>query len=229
MFKFKQFTIHQDKTAMKVGTDGVLLGAWANIVGDSILDIGTGTGVISLMLAQRSSISITAIEIEQEAYKQAINNVSISPWSGRVEVIHSSLQNFKSDKKFSTVVSNPPFFSNSLKTPDNNRNFARHTDSLSFEYLLKFTSNNLSKDGKSSFIIPFDAEEGFIKIAKKSGLFVSRICRVRGTETTPIKRSLIEFGYAEVFPEESTLTIEVARHKYTQDYINLTKEFYLKM
>ena len=229
MFQFKQFTIYQDNTAMKVGTDGVLLGAWADVVGKSALDIGTGTGVIALMLAQRSNAKITAIEIEKNAFWQATENANISKWRSRVEVINSSLQDFVSSFKFDTIVSNPPFFNNSQKTPDSKRNFARHTDSLSFEELLKFTSENLSDIGKASFIIPFDSESDFLEISKRYNLFVSKICRVKGTKTSPVKRSLIELSFNYEDCKESELVIEISRHIYTEDYINLTKDFYLKM
>ncbi len=229
MFQFKQFTIHQDKTAMKVGTDGVLLGAWSDVVGNSVLDIGTGTGVIALMLAQRSKAKITAIEIEENAFWQATENVNISKWRSRVEVINSSLQDFVSSFKFDTIVSNPPFFNNSQKTPDSKRNFARHTDSLSFEELLKFTSENLSDIGKASFIIPFDSESDFLEISKRYNFFVSKICRVKGTIASPVKRSLIELSFNYEDCKESELVIEISRHIYTEDYINLTKDFYLKM
>ena len=214
---------------MKVGTDGVLLGAWANIVGKCVLDIGTGTGVISLMLAQRSNTRITAIEIEENAFLQAKDNFSNSKWNGRLAIIHSSLQDFNSDYKLDTIVSNPPFFQNSLKTENTSRNFARHTDSLSFEHLLEFTSNNLSENGKASFIIPYDSEVKFINIAKENNLFASRICRIKGTENSPMKRSLIELNFKEADCKENLLTIEISRHVYTQEYINLTKDFYLKM
>ena len=228
-FRFKQFTIHQDKTAMKVGTDGVLLGAWANVFGKRVLDIGTGTGLIALMVAQRSLCFVNSIEIDKDAYLQAEENFSKSKWEDRLEVTNSSLQNFKPKNKFYTIVSNPPFFNNSQKTPNESRNFARHTDSLSFEELLKFTSKNLIEIGVASFIIPSDSEDDFIEIAKALKLYPSRICRVRGSENSPIKRSLIELRLQEVPCVETSLTIEISRHTYTQDYINLTKDFYLKM
>jgi len=214
---------------MKVGTDGVLLGAWSYVVGNSVLDIGTGTGVIALMLAQRSNSRITAIEIEENAFQQATENVDSSKWRSRVEVINSSLQNFVSSSKFDTIVSNPPFFNNSQKTLDSKRNFARHTDSLSFEELLKFTSENLSTFGKASFIIPFEYESDFLEISKRYNLFASKLCRVKGTKISPVKRSLIELSFDKVTCGESELVIEISRHIYTEDYINLTKDFYLKM
>jgi tRNA1Val (adenine37-N6)-methyltransferase len=229
-FRFKQFDILQDKTAMKVGTDGVLLGAWSDVVNsNSVLDIGTGTGVISLMIAQRSSAKITPIEIEENAYFQAKQNFEKSKWIDRFEVYHTSLQNFKPEHKFDTIVSNPPFFNNSQKTPNESRNFARHTDSLSFDELLKFTSENLSDIGKASFIIPYDSENQFLVIAKDNKLFANRICRVKGKEDSPIKRSLIELSFQNNKCDVNYLTIEISRHVYTQDYINLTKDFYLKM
>jgi len=215
---------------MKVGTDGVLLGAWADVVGNNVLDIGTGTGVIALMLAQRSiDTQITAIEIEENAFWQATDNVSNSKWNNRVEVVNTSLQDYSTSIQFNTIVSNPPFFNDSQKTPDSKRNFARHTDSLSFEELLKFTSENLSAIGKASFIIPFDSESDFLEISKNLNLFANRICRVKGTETSPVKRSLIELSFDKEDCKKSELVIEISRHVYTEDYINLTKDFYLKM
>ena len=228
-FRFKQFTIHQDKTAMKVGTDGVLLGAWAVISGKRVLDIGTGTGLLALMATQRSMCSVDCIEIDKNAYLQAKENFSNSEWENRLVISHTSLQKFNPEYKFDTIISNPPFFSNSQKTPYESRNFARHNDSLSFGELLIFTSENLSEVGVASFIIPFESEEYFLQIAKDSKLYPNKICRVRGKENSPIKRSLIELRPEEAICVETLLTIEISRHVYTQDYINLTKDFYLKM
>jgi len=229
MFNFKQFTINQDKTAMKVGTDGVLLGAWAKIVGKRVLDIGTGTGLIALMIAQRSLGFIDSIEIDNNAYNQAKENFFNSKWKDRLGVTNLSLQNLEPQYKFDTIVSNPPFFNNSHKTPDGSRNLARHTDSLSFDDLLKFTSNNLTDIGIASFIIPSNSEISFLQIAKQNKLYPSRICKVRGHESTPVKRSLIELRFIISDCIKTSLTIEISRHVYTQDYINLTKDFYLKM
>ena len=138
-FQFKQFAIQQDKTSMKVGTDGVLLGAWTNIENaKTILDIGAGTGLISLMIAQRSEKLVYALEIEENAYNQALENFKNSKWHNSLFLTHSSLQNYKTSLKFDIIVSNPPFFNNSYKIQDSNRNLARHTDSLSFKELLSF-------------------------------------------------------------------------------------------
>ena len=214
---------------MKVGTDGVLLGAWTNIVGKRVLDIGTGTGLIALMIAQRSQNNIDAIEIDNDAYLQAKENFVNSKWSDRLNVYNMGLQGFYPNYKFDTIVSNPPFFSNSQKTPNKSRNLARHTDSLSFEDLLEFTSNNLTEEGIASFIIPYDSEEDFLQIAENKKLYLNRICRVKGTDDSPIKRSLIELRFQKDDCTVKMLTIEISRHNYTQDYINLTKDFYLKM
>lgn len=214
---------------MKVGTDGVLLGAWHRIVGERVLDIGTGTGLIALMTAQRSFCLVDSIEIDKDAYLQVKGNFSKSKWEERLEISHTSLQYFSPKYKFDTIVSNPPFFINSQKAPDESRNFARHTDSLSFEELLQFTSENLTEIGVASFVIPYESEKEFIQIAKYYNLYPSRICRVRGTEKSPIKRSLIELSFDKVDCLETSLTIEISRHVYTQDYISLTKDFYLKM
>ncbi|MCK5781381.1 MAG: methyltransferase [Flavobacteriales bacterium] len=230
MFQFKQFTIQQDKTSMKVGTDGVLLGAWVNVENvRNSLDIGTGTGVISLMLAQRSNTTVCAIEIEEDAYHQANENFENSTWGHRISATHSSLQDYTPNNTFDLIVSNPPFFINSYKATDKNRNLARHTDSLSFSELLSFTSKNLSENGRASFIIPFDAEVSFIGIAKLNKLYPSKITRVKGTENTQIKRSLIELQFAKLQTAEDLLIIEISRHLYTKEYIELTKDFYLKM
>ena len=214
---------------MKVGTDGVLLGAWTNIVGKRVLDIGTGTGLIALMIAQRNQNNIDAIEIDRDAYLQAKENFENSKWNDRLNVHNTSLQEFCPNYKFDTIVSNPPFFSNSQKTPNKSRNLARHADSLSFEDLLEFTSNNLTEDGIASFIIPYDSEKDFLHTAENKKLYPNRICRVKGTENSPIKRSLIELRFQKNDCTVKMLTIEISRHNYTQDYINLTKDFYLKM
>ncbi|MEN8137143.1 MAG: methyltransferase [Bacteroidota bacterium] len=229
-FRFKQFEIHQDKTSMKVGTDGVLLGAWTNVSNSvNALDIGSGTGLISLMLAQRSKAYITAIEIEENAYIQTGENFNNSKWNNRLKIEHSSLQNFSPKNKFDLIVSNPPFFNNSHKTPNENRNLARHTDSLNYSELLTFTSVNLDSNGKASFIIPNDSEKEFLQLAEQKKLYPNRITRVKGNGNSPVKRSLIELNFQKNICMENLLTIEISRHIYTQDYIDLTKDFYLKM
>lgn len=242
-FKFKEFTVHQDKCAMKIGTDGVLLGAWSSIEQNpfSVLDIGSGTGVIALQLAQRSDAElIDAVELDDNAYEQAVENFENSSWGDRLFCYHASLQEFAEeiDDKYDLIISNPPFYkpslpSASLPKGDNltseSRKKARFYDSLPFETLISSVARLLSEDGLFSVIIPFKEEGNFIKLALKSNLYANRICHVKGTPTSEVKRSLIEFSFRESELKNEQLTIETARHEYTDSYINLVKDFYLKM
>lgn len=233
-FKFKQFTIRQDKCAMKIGTDGVLLGAWVSVNDnlDSILDIGTGTGIIALQLAQRSdALTVDAFEIDDNAYEQAVENFENSDWGDRLFCYHASLEEFTSevDEKYDLIVSNPPFYKDEFETDDSARNKARFTSSLSFEELLFSVSKLLAKNGTFSVIIPFKEEENFIALAEQNSLFVNKICRVKGTLSSEIKRSLLTFSFHESEIETEDLTIEIKRHQYTDAYQKLVKYFYLKM
>jgi tRNA1Val (adenine37-N6)-methyltransferase len=233
-FKFKQFTVNQDRCAMKIGTDGVLLGAWASVEQQafSILDIGSGTGVIALMLAQRSFAElIDAVEIDPEAYEQCTDNFENSPWSDRLFCYHASLEEFveEIDDKYDLIVSNPPFYSDDFKSDNPQRDLARFQDALPFDQLIKSVSKLLSETGLFSVIIPFKEEENFIGLATKVNLFPNRILHVKGNPSTDIKRSLIEFSFTKGDINVDEVIIETERHQYTQDYINLTKDFYLKM
>ena len=236
-FQFKEFTIHQDKTAMKVGTDAVLLGAWCTVDNylDSILDIGAGTGVISLMIAQRSdAMTIDAVEVDENAYEQAVENFEKSDWGDRLYCYNATFQEFADEieaeeERYDLIVSNPPFYTDDFESENASRNKARFTSALSFEDLLVGVSKILSKNGVFSTIIPFKEEENFINIAKEQHLFLNRICRVQGNTTSEVKRSLLAFSFQETEIQETHLIIEIARHQYTEDYINLTKDFYLKM
>jgi len=233
-FKFKQFTVVQDKCAMKIGTDGVLLGAWTSIKQQpfSILDIGSGTGVISLMLAQRCHAElIDAIEIDDDAYEQCTENFENSSWNDRLFCYHASLEEFveEIDDKYDLIVSNPPFYSDDYKSDNAQRDIARFQDALPFEYLIESVTQLLSESGVFSVIIPFKEEETFIGLAKDFDLFNNRITRVKGNPDSEIKRSLLEFSFTKDKVETNELIIETERHQFTQDYINLTKDFYLKM
>lgn len=230
-FTFKQFDVYQDQTAMKVGTDAVLLGAWADIEkASTVLDIGTGTGIISLMVAQRNpNTSITAIEIEENAFKQASYNFQISKWNSRLKIYHTSLQSFQSSELFDAIISNPPFFNDYYFSIDNKRTLARHTTHLSYKTLIQKTASLLKKSGQFHVVIPFQSESNFIEQAQKFMLFPTKILRVRGNKQTPLKRSLITFCFFSKAIQEKELTIEISRHHYTEEYINLTREFYLKM
>ena len=233
-FQFKHFSIHQDKTAMKVGTDGVLLGAWTEIKPEvfSVLDIGAGTGVISLMVAQRSHAElIDAIELNDEAYEQTVENFERSDWGDRLFCYHASLKEFQDEieDKYDLIISNPPFYTSTYKELPDDRAMARHSESLPFNDLLYGVSILLSENGSCSFIIPYSEENNFILLAKENNLFPNRITRVRGNENTQFKRSLMQFSFGQGEIIESELTIEIGRHSYTDEYIELVKDFYLNM
>jgi len=233
-FKFKQFTIQQDRCAMKIGTDGVLLGAWVSLVNnpESILDIGAGTGIISLQLAQRSfAETIEAIEIDEGAFEQSVENFETSPWGDRLFCYHASAQEFASEveEEYDLIISNPPFYSDDYKSDNKLRNTARFTDSLPFRDLAIVAFQFLSEKGIFALIVPRKEEENFISIASEVGLFPKRICRVKGTATSEVKRSLLEFSFEKNDVEIEELTIEISRHNYTKEYIELVKDFYLKM
>ena len=236
-FQFKEFTVHQDKTAMKIGTDAVLLGAWCNLgeFPDMLLDIGSGTGVISLMLAQRSdAMTIDAVEIDENAYEQTVENFEQSDWADRLFCYHTSFIDFaneiaEEEEQYDIIVSNPPFYNDTFETENDARNKARFTSSLSFEELVMGVSKILSDNGIFSTIIPYKEEEHFIQLAENYHLHVNRICRVKGNPSSEIKRSLLEFSFSKKTIQEDELIIEIERHQYTDAYINLTKDFYLKM
>lgn len=234
-FQFKQFKIEQDKCAMKIGTDGVLLGAWASLENQpfSILDIGAGTGVIALMLAQRSfSELIDALEIEENAYEQCVDNFENSDWGDRLFCYHAALDEFAEEMEGETydlIISNPPFYDENFTSTEENRNLARFTEALPFEDLVKYSAQLLAEKGKFCTIIPHKNEEEFIQLASKEKLFPQKITRVRGHKNSPIKRSLLQFGFEQTTLETSELIIEIDRHVYTEDYKNLVKDFYLKM
>ena len=234
-FQFKQFSLEQDRTAMKIGTDGVLLGSWAPIETNpfSILDIGTGTGIIALMLAQRSTAEqIDALEIDEDAYEQASDNFENSPWNDRLFCFHAGLDEFveEPEDEYDLIVSNPPFYSEDYKSDNDQRDLARFQDAMPFEDLIEAAALLLSENGIFSVIIPFKEEEKLIALAKEYELYPLKITRVKGTPTTEMKRSLLAFSRYEspnILIDE--LIIETARHIYTPEYIALTKDFYLKM
>ena len=229
VFKFKKFSIIQTKSAMKVGTDGVLLGSWVNCQkAKKILDIGAGTGLISLMLAQRNKeCNITAIEIDKDTSEEAKININNSKWRDRISIINISLNNFATSEKFDFIVSNPPYFpANYSKSK---RAISRHTNLLSFQDLIKSTVNLLSSKGVFSVILPKISESTFCKIAHDNKLFLVRICQVKGLKTSNIKRVLLEFSFEKSYLCSDFLVIEESRHIYTNKYIGLCKDFYLNM
>lgn len=229
-FQFKHFSITQESTAMKVGTDGVLLGAWSKATEGNVLDIGTGTGLIALMLAQRTKTAlIDAVEIDKVASKEAQENFNNSDWKDRLTISNQSLQNYQPNKKYDLIISNPPFFIDATKAPENNRNTARHTDTLSFEELISSVERLLAENGIFSLILPVNEAERFIKMAFEAQLYLNRKCLVKPNPTKAPKRVLMAFSFNKSTLLEEALTIETGkRHVYTQKYISLTKDFYLK-
>jgi tRNA1Val (adenine37-N6)-methyltransferase len=230
-FSFKRFTIWQDKSAFKVGTDGVLLGACANIDGArSILEIGSGTGLISIMLAQRCDAEITAIEPDRESFDQACENVNRCNWHNRIIVVHTDLQNFiPARSKFDLIITNPPFFSDSLKNPDPRKSATRHNDSLSTGELLDCAVKLLKDDGSLQLIMSYVEGNVFIAEAAAYGLFCNNILKIRPLPTSEIRRLILTFSRFQEKTVEKFLTIEHGRrHEFTEEYINLTKDFYLK-
>lgn len=232
-FKFKQFEVIQNMAAMKIGTDAVLLGAWANISeATKVLDIGTGTGILSLQVAQKNqNAKITAIEIDREAHEEASINFINSPWKDRLICFNQSLDQFISDNQqtFDFIICNPPYYNNSYLPSDHQRALARHKDSLGYEELLFSCAHLLCIKGQAAFIIPYETEEKFISIASTKGLFPHIILHIKGNATAPIKRSLIQLSNVETILKITELTIEIERHVYTQAYIDIVKGFYLKM
>lgn len=235
-FKFKQFEIFHDKCAMKVGTDGVLLGAWAAVENSrKILDIGTGTGLIALMLAQRNrNAGFVAIEVEEHAVVQAEENVMRSPFASQIEVRHVSFQEFAifSGQKFDHIVSNPPFFSKSLHSPDLARTRARHDFELSVFELIEHAGRLILPDGKLSIVFPYNLLLQLESIIGKNGWQICRRTDVFPTlKSKHPKRVLLELQFTANAsdPVFETLYIERERHVYTDEYVELTKEFYLKM
>lgn len=234
VFAFKQFSVINDKSAMKVGTDGVLTGAWVTVSQEKIkvLDVGSGSGLISLMIAQRAvNANILGIEIDKEACAEAKMNIQRSPWADRIDIINEDFNKYVSscEAKFDLIVSNPPFFTNGLRAPEKNRATARHDDTLPLSDLITGTSKLLADGGRLAFIYSASEKSRILELADASGLYLLRVTDVYPTPDSEAKRVLLEFSNKKGIVESNNLVIELSRHEYTEDYINLTKEFYLKM
>lgn len=234
MFQFKQFSIQQDRCAMKVGTDSVLLGAWCPIENNpfSVLDIGAGTGILSLMIAQRSNAEqIDALEIDEDTYEQCVENFENSPWGDRLFCFHAGLDEFvkEPEDEYDLIISNPPFYAEDYKSENEQRDLARFQDALPFENLIEAADLLLSENGIFAVIIPYKEEEKFINMCAEVELYPVKVTRVKGTPITEIKRSLLAFKRNECNLSAGELIVEINRHEYTDDYINLTKDFYFKM
>lgn len=232
-FKFKQFTINQDKTAMKVGSDSVILGSWTYI-DDSvkqILDIGTGTGLLALMMAQRCPAAyVTAVEIDGQSGRQASENVTNSPWNDRITVINCDIKQFKSDKKFDLIITNPPYFHKSLKSADEKRNLARHNDGLLLPDLIEVAHNLLSDNGYLSIIIPKENELIINGICEAKNMYTVRRLLIKPTELKPANRVILEISKKQIENiKTETLIVRDNYGNYTEIYKSLTKNFYLNL
>lgn len=225
-FKFKQFEIQQSKNVFRVGTDGVLLGALANINSASkVLEVGTGTGLISLMLAQRNSYAeFLGIDINEEAVNLTRSNFENSPFQVRLKNSHQDFKNFESDENFDLIVSNPPYFEESDSEKDK---LARQTVELNFLQLISKSSKLLSENGILSVIIPSEVGSDFTKIANENQLFLIRQINIKGIENSKVKRLVLEFSLVETKSEESEFIIEKSPRQYSDQYLELTKEFHV--
>ena len=230
MFRFKQFAIDDSHSAMKIGTDGVLLGAWARVEGcRSILDVGTGTGLIALMVAQRNAEAlITAIDIDRSAAAEARRNADMSPWGSRITTLCEDVRSFVSEAKFDHIISNPPYFNDSLHSTDEARNTARHTDTLAFGELVDAAEQLLEDGGLLSVVLPTDGARRFRREAF-GRLWLSRQLDVVTREGEEPKRTMMEFVLTSrpIMPRCDRLTIHRSGGDYTEEYRRLTEEFYL--
>ncbi len=237
-FKFKQFTVYQDKTAMKVGVDSVLLGSWTECNdAQNILDIGTGTGLLALMLAQKSDAKITAIELENEAYEQACENVRNSKWNN-ISIVHSSVQAYaeQTNSTFDLIICNPPYFHKSFAANDYQRNIARHDNNLTISVLVQCVSQLLSDKGSFYVIFPYDRKDELLSKAAERNLQAVKILAVRGNENKNPNRILVRFEFGKPISasnynklcEEDVLSIRNSTlNQYSSKYRELTKDYYL--
>lgn len=231
-FQFKQFRIVQERSAMKVGMDGVLLGAWADVSATKqILDVGTGTGLIALMLAQKNTLAqIDAIEIDPPAFEEAKYNVQQSDWADRILVMKIAFQKYveTTKKQYDLIVSNPPFFSNGMKAPGQTRAWARHADALPLTELVSGAKKILSHEGRMALILPAESHAEIESLCNLNKMFIKRLCRVKPNPIKPCSRILIELSMSEKVAQEEALMIEHEQHlNYTDEYKRITSEFYL--
>lgn len=234
VFRFKRFSITNELSAMKVNTDGVLLGAAAILQGDErrILDVGTGTGTIAAMLCQRlddlgsACHMVTGIDIDEPSVREAAANFAACPWAEHLEARLCALQDYSPEAPIDLMVSNPPYFENALQAPEERRNAARHTTGLSYRELLAFAERHLSETGRMSIVLPADQEAPLLRCARSHGLFPSRIMRIRTTPRKAPARIVVDFSRTRREAEEQLLTIQDAG-AYTEEYRALTGDFYL--
>lgn len=230
-FKFKRFTINQDKCAMKVCTDACLFGALVADVkpaGNNFLDIGTGTGLLPLMVAQKNETAvIDAVEVDTAAAEQAKENVESTALADRISVINEDILNFNAGKLYDCIITNPPFFEDDLKSSDTAKNAAKHDTSLNLSQILKFVNGNLTKDGSFAVLLPYARVDYFINEATKSGFNISRKVLVKQTIKHKFFRGILFFCRQEISTQSSEIIIRDAEHNYTPEFARLLKDYYL--
>ncbi|MDD4922038.1 MAG: methyltransferase [Bacteroidales bacterium] len=226
-FRFKQFEVFHDRCAMKVGTDGVLLGAWV-VPGEAkrILDVGTGSGLIALILAQRSTAFVDGVELDADAAGQAAENVAASPWRERVHIYEEDFNGY-ANGFYDLIISNPPFFRKSLKAPVKERSQARHTDTLGYGMLVEKSAEMLMPDGRFAVILPADSADDFEEICWQNKLYLSKRCEVISVEGLAPKRMLLEFTRQRSITHRASLIIETLEHKYSESFSAMTADLYL--
>ncbi len=233
-FQFKKFKVQHEKSAHKVGTDGVLLGTWTNVDNSPkrILDIGSGSGLVALILAQRTTAkNIDAVEIDKDAFQECEQNFKTSIWQNRLSSYNSDIRHFKDkiDYKYDLILSNPPFFDTTSNDFLNSRTRARKQINLNETELLDSVKYLLKNNGRFTVILPFNNHQSFIKKADNKNLFLNKLTQVKGHKNSPIKRSLMQFDFKKKPLIENLLILETSRHQYTESYRNLVKDFYLNL
>jgi tRNA1Val (adenine37-N6)-methyltransferase len=231
-FQFKQFLIHQDRCAMKVTTDACLFGAIAaNEIKKTgshvVLDIGSGTGLLSLMIAQKNNTAIDAIEIDEAAYQQAKENFAASPWVERLHAIHTNAIYFTPNKKYDAIISNPPFFENNLKSGNEKKNAAKHDTTLTLEHLIQIVDTHLTQKGIFAVLLPYHRTEEFIATAKEAALHLTKKILVKQTPAHNYFRGILFFSRTKTEPQQQELIIKDEQQHYTKDFTELLKEYYL--
>ena len=233
IFRFKQFSVRHRDSAMKVGTDGVLLGCWASIPQHgNVLDIGTGTGLIALIVAQRSGdhVLIEGIDNDRKAFKEAEYNFNASPWQERLNIRDTSLQEFQPDTTYDLIITNPPFFRNENQIADPSRARARISENLEVTEIFKFASRHLRPNGLLALVYPYDQKIILEELAIEHSLYITRATAVKPKKENPRERILLEFRRYQGDLVEDELTIQkIKRNDFTDEFIELTKDFYLNL
>lgn len=231
VFRFKKFDVRHSHSAMKVGTDGVLLGAWADVSNsNTILDIGAGTGLIALMLAQRTTnAQIHAVEIDADAYNEMSHNFQESPWNDRLQAFHTSIQSFSTSNTYDLIVSNPPYFKGGTKSHVAGRKSARHEDQLPQNELVDAASAHLTPNGRLCLILPYPEGLKMEELANKNGLYLNKVLSFCSKQDRPTERLLMEFSKIKSDRSSSQMIHYDSNGEWTEDYKLLTKDFYLKL